>query len=714
MPAIAIPVYNAPDETIACVNSVLRHTPTTVRVVVIDDHGPDRRFFDYVSTNEDVQRRLEILQTPRNLGFVGACNLAFEVLDPEDVLLVNSDVIVGPEWYERIIRAGGASRDVATVSVFTNNGTILSVPHRNSPSAEIEGGWTVDEAAQRVINGGQFSRPVIPTAVGHCVLIKRSALNLVGGFDTSFGTGYGEEVDFSQRCIEIGLRHIVADDVFVFHKGSSSFSEKASAQKNANEELVRQRYPWYLGAVHRLISDPYSSLASAINRASVQLRQTAIAIDGHCFLSSWTGTQQTTLDLIVAMAEARPEQNLTVILPLHAPPELVEKFVSISNVHVETISDIMDDGHFRFDLILRPYQVNSIEELRWMKRIAQRAVVFQLDFIAFANPSYFASEHEWLSYRELTRLVLASVEGVGWISGYVRGDAERLGVRIGGTCDEVVSLGINQVSAEVSPSCPSALEKIKSPIVTVLGTNFLHKNRLFALRTLAELSRQKIECHFALAGPSPAVGSSNTLEAEFLEQHPHLRANVTFLGSVSEQERRWLYTNSVAVFYPTISEGFGMIPFEAALHGTPTISSRMGSLDEVLPPDLPTLETFDVKESANLITRLINSPDLASSMVASIAQRGQEFNWQRTSQLTFELIDKVLASPRNNLDSIWGEAPGTAMIYSADYLERIQRTNRRSALLHRVNSSSVGRRVAGSPNSKRRIFLKTLYRKVAE
>ncbi|MFM8857615.1 MAG: glycosyltransferase family 2 protein, partial [Actinomycetota bacterium] len=48
MPVVVIPVYNAPDETIACLESVLRHTPTDVRILIIDDHGPDRRFFQHL------------------------------------------------------------------------------------------------------------------------------------------------------------------------------------------------------------------------------------------------------------------------------------------------------------------------------------------------------------------------------------------------------------------------------------------------------------------------------------------------------------------------------------------------------------------------------------------------------------------------------------------------------------------------------------------
>ena len=48
---------------------------------------------------------------------------------------------------------------------------------------------------------------------------------LIGDFDSEFTPGYGEEVDFSQRCRANGLCHVVADDVFVLHHGGGSFTE---------------------------------------------------------------------------------------------------------------------------------------------------------------------------------------------------------------------------------------------------------------------------------------------------------------------------------------------------------------------------------------------------------------------------------------------------------------------------------------------------------
>ncbi|MEY4228783.1 MAG: hypothetical protein RLZ84_1375, partial [Actinomycetota bacterium] len=524
MSVVVIPVYNAPSESIACLESVLRHTPADVRVLIIDDHGQDREFFEHLDKiRSSLRHRVDVHRPESNGGFLGSCNLAFDLTAPNDVIIVNSDVIVGPQWYERIVDAGNGSNDVATVSVFTNNGTILSLPHRNSPSPDIVGGWSVDEAAERIARVAEKSRPVIPTAVGHCFLIKRLAINLVGGFDPVFGTGYGEEVDFSQRCIRVGLRHIVADDVFVFHKGSSSFTSDARPQQIAHEAIVNERYPWYASGVQRVCSDTYSPLATAVLRASLTLREFSIAFDGHSLAWKWSGTQ--------------------LIVPTNIPRHIEERLAKLGNVDLVVVPDIGLDHALRFDVLVRSYQVNSVEELRWMKRIASRCIVAHLDFISYNNPSYFESDHEWLAYRELTSLVLASVDGIAWISEYVQKDAHRLGLLSSDVVDLVTYNGVEIPDANAPMSPPTALEKFDGTFVSVLGVAFHHKNRLFALKLLDELLERKSDVTMVFAGPTPATGSSLNAETSFLSEHPRLANHFVDLGAVTTAERNWILAN---------------------------------------------------------------------------------------------------------------------------------------------------------------------------
>ena len=75
--------------------------------------------------------------------------------------------------------------------------------------------------------------------------IRRFALDLLGGFDPVFGAGYGEEVDFSQRAVAMGLRHVCADDVFTYHRGggASASSVETKAIQDRNERILGSGIP---------------------------------------------------------------------------------------------------------------------------------------------------------------------------------------------------------------------------------------------------------------------------------------------------------------------------------------------------------------------------------------------------------------------------------------------------------------------------------------
>ena len=105
--------------------------------------------------------------------------------------------------------AAYADTRTATASALTNHGTILSVPDRNRPQSTLPQDWTVDTAAAGGSAEARFA--FVPRSRQRWATVSISAetaLELAGDFDESFSPGYGEEVDFSQRCILQGLKHV--------------------------------------------------------------------------------------------------------------------------------------------------------------------------------------------------------------------------------------------------------------------------------------------------------------------------------------------------------------------------------------------------------------------------------------------------------------------------------------------------------------------------
>src|SRR5690606_39271689 len=107
-------------------------------------------------------------------------------------------------------------------------------------------------------------RPQIPTGVGSCLLIRREALEVVGGFDVdAFGLGYGEEVDFCLRAAAAGFVHLLDDATFVFHRGQSSFGFTRASQVAAAERIVAGRHPGYRAAIAAAMAEDPTAGARA-------------------------------------------------------------------------------------------------------------------------------------------------------------------------------------------------------------------------------------------------------------------------------------------------------------------------------------------------------------------------------------------------------------------------------------------------------------------
>src|SRR5262249_44129711 len=146
------------------------------------------------------------------------------------------------------------------------------------------------------------------------------------------------------------------------------------------------------------------------------------------------------------------------------------------------------------------------------------------------------------------------------------------------TPQAVVSVGLDEIDdARDRPvdddARPPALGAGDEGFLLCLGTSYLHNGRPFVLDLWAELRRPGWDGGLVLAGPTPPHGNSLAREAEALLPAPALRPDVVTIGAVSEAEKRWLYGHAALVLYPSTVEGFGIVPFEAAGLGVPTLST---------------------------------------------------------------------------------------------------------------------------------------------
>lgn len=237
---IIVPVFNAYECVIACVESVLKNTDLGKdRLILIDDKSPDERILpmlrEYAKNNPG---KIILLENKKNLGFVGTVNKGMKY-SKNDVLLLNSDTEVTSKWLQKIKECAYSNKYIATVTPLSNNATLASVP-KMFEANDLPDGYSLAEMAKTVEKSSMELRPEIPTAHGFCMYIKREALDVVGYFDEEkFGKGYGEENDFSFRCLKYGYRNVLCDNTYILHKESQSFLDK----KKYHDDELREKHP---------------------------------------------------------------------------------------------------------------------------------------------------------------------------------------------------------------------------------------------------------------------------------------------------------------------------------------------------------------------------------------------------------------------------------------------------------------------------------------
>lgn len=250
-PVIVIPVFNAAEALSQCIAATAATVPAEARVVVIDDASTDP---DVRSVLRDCPRQWERIDHERNRGFVGTANHGMQRAGDADVVLLNSDTIPAGAWLERMTAALHSHPRVASVTPFTNNGEIASLPEFCRAAAVPA---DPERWADACLRAGPPRYPEIPTAVGFCMLLNRACLDRIGGFDVAFGRGYGEENDWSMRADADGWHHLLCDDAFVAHRGNASFGPLGAGPGGAAMQTLVARHPDYPERVRKFIeADP--------------------------------------------------------------------------------------------------------------------------------------------------------------------------------------------------------------------------------------------------------------------------------------------------------------------------------------------------------------------------------------------------------------------------------------------------------------------------
>lgn len=631
--SILIPVYGNYELFERCVLQVLKHSPKNILIHIFDDCFPGQSAQNFLEGKNIFDERLRHFRQPFNLGFVGNCNSFLIASTGENVILLNSDALVGPGWWEAMHKPIGMLDNIATITALTNEGGLSTVVQSGEMIPFLD---EVDlDMLNKTLSGQEESKfAYIPVGIGHCMLITSRALSLVGLFDNIFSPGYSEEVDFSLRATRLGMVHILAN-TFVSHSGGDSFGAKRVLLQESHHKIIEARYPGYTSLVMEN-SNNNQERELMFSQVFKAYRGMRVLIDGRMLADKPTGTSRLIFETIQEMS-TRESLSISVVVPTHLMSKFSSEFTNNVDVFDSAGLNSMSKNGPLFDVLYRPSQFNHQSEIVDAKIWARRLVLCHLDFISYGNFQYFANVFDFFRYRDVTAKALHLADSVAYISKYVFDESELLFYR---RCanDEVIYCGVDHFS----PREPYVYKNNPQKTILMYGAAFAHKNRAYAINLISALDNMGLTVELHIVGPRPTFGDSENEESSALSglNHPE---NVKFSQWINDENLREQIRNADLVLYPSGSEGFGFVPFESAALGTPTLFPNVTSLGELL-PDAPFYLTFDLNKDAKTLLNVLGSEQNLRNIHEYIVDVSYSFQWRFVVNKLVRIFENVTSA----------------------------------------------------------------------
>lgn len=174
-------------------------------------------------------------------------------------------------------------------------------------------------------------------------------------------------------------------------------------------------------------------------------------------------------------------------------------------------------------------------------------------------------------------------------------------------------------------------------VVVNVGRITIQKGLPNLLRAAKEVVARSPKTIFLFVG-------SGEQERELLELAAELGIgrNVVFTGFQRGKAWRDAYAIGDLFVMPSVSEPFGLTPFEAIGYGTPALISKQSGVAEVLHNCLK-VDFWDVKEMANQIVTVVQNDALRDELHTNSLKEYERLSWDNAADRLFDLYERHTA-----------------------------------------------------------------------
>jgi glycosyltransferase involved in cell wall biosynthesis len=121
---------------------------------------------------------------------------------------------------------------------------------------------------------------------------------------------------------------------------------------------------------------------------------------------------------------------------------------------------------------------------------------------------------------------------------------------------------------------------------------------------------------------------------------------VVLTGFVPDQDLVHLYNHALALVQPSLMEGFGLPAVEAMACGIPVVSSRAGSLPEVIGDAGLFFDPQDVESMVSAMNTIIANPRQRALLASRALVRSRLYSWNRAALTLLQCFDDLAPGTR--------------------------------------------------------------------
>lgn len=259
-------------------------------------------------------------------------------------------------------------------------------------------------------------------------------------------------------------------------------------------------------------------------------------------------------------------------------------------------------------------------------RVGSRLVVTIHDLAHEHHPS-LAHPLEILAMRKLVRATAQRADRILTVSHFCAADI----ARTYGISPEKIVVASPAVSREFCPRDKACAQGVIAGKYAITHPFILYVGRLQARKNLVRLL--EAYAHLRKHGDMPKLLMIGKAEWGAEQIHKNierlnLREHVILPGYVAPQDLPAFYNAAELFVFPSLFEGFGLPVLESMASGTPTITSRGSSLEEVAGDGALHVDPLDVESIAEAMRRVLSDESLRLRLISHGLRRSQEFTLQ--------------------------------------------------------------------------------------